>query len=704
MMTETVSASAGAEDALLLDDGRLFEDLRSSWGIDAAAPIIVVGRLVRHEAQNASFYLLDDLEHPVSGVGLAYPTQHSAASAYVAPATAKRVLEQSHGHDQTVWALAELVLSPAEERRKRRNPHGCMVRPGTLRLLQELPPEWGGAAGAGEPIRLLAASAREALEKHALRELSAADEELTAVRAARDEQQGLLEEGTRTLAALMDEQCNTEERLDELHETIALETRNMKERFSRLSDFLCRRGARLLALGLIDQEDLEALQPTMAAADIHGELLFTGDYSEFAPLLQVKLRADGMLFAQAQLRDFLALLRTHDLIVLAGDSGTGKTSLVRTVAAAIGARCAIIPVKPNWTGPEDLLGYYNPLERSYHPTPFLQALQRAEREPDRLHFICLDEMNLARVEYYFADFLSLLEKRSELPIIPIHTADEERHTLVENGIFLALEAEARQRAGLADDATLEDLLRDETANRILHQLGGFTDAESVLSHHGRLRRALTASMRTPTEMSFPSNVRIFGAINVDETTHYLSPKVLDRVHVMRFSNPVLTDWDALEAEAGDPPQEGSAPSLRLAPEQLGARSDYPVFDRTEPETAFLLDLARDFLDPLGVEFGLRALRQSLGYLQAAALAGIDPPTARNNVLLHKVLPKLTMDTSRVGANGLNRREILINLRDRLDSGIEREKLAPGADDCVVMLDRLIAAAEGNNGIASYWLR
>ncbi|WP_242076326.1 McrB family protein [Brevundimonas diminuta] len=697
-------SAAAAEDAHLADDSGRLGELRAAWGVAAGAPIVVVGRLLRREAHNASFYLLEDLEHPVSGVGLAYPTQESPASAYVAPTTAKRVLEQTDRHGETVWALAELVLSPAEERRKRRNPHGCMVRPGTLRLLEEIPPDWGANVGSGEPIRLLAASAREALERHALSRLAEADEALAAVRAARDNQQRLLEEGTRALASLADTISEKDEQLDDLHETIALETRTMEERFGRLSDLLSRRGDRLVALGLIDQDDLEALQPGTVPAVVSSESRFSGDYSELAPLLQAKLRDDGMLFAQAQLRDFVALLRTHDLVVLAGDSGTGKTSLVRTVAAAIGARCSIIPVKPNWSGPEDLLGYYNPLQRSYHSTPFLQALQRAEAEPDRLHFICLDEMNLARVEYYFADFLSLLEKRSELPIIPIHTADEERHTLVDNGLFLVLEAEARRRAGLADNATLEDLLRDETANRILHQLGGFTDAESVLSHHGRLRRALTASIRTPTELKFPENVRIFGAINVDETTHYLSAKVLDRVHVMRFTNPSLTDWDALEAEADAYPEAERSPSLRLEPEQLGVRSDYPAFDRRKPETAFLLKLVRDYLDPLGVEFGLRALRQSLGYLEAATLAGIDPQTARNNVMLHKVLPKLTMDTSRIGANGLSRREILVSLRDYLDTGIDRAKLSPGADDCVAMLDRLIAAAEGNNGIASYWLR
>ena len=88
-------------------------------------------------------------------------------------------------------------------------------------------------------------------------------------------------------------------------------------------------------------------------------------------MLQVQLQKKGLLYTQALLRDFLALLRTRDLVVLAGDSGSGKTSLVRAVAEAIGGVCTVIPVKPNWTGPEDLLGYYNPdrTQLSPHPVP-----------------------------------------------------------------------------------------------------------------------------------------------------------------------------------------------------------------------------------------------------------------------------------------------------------------------------------------------
>lgn len=89
--------------------------------------------------------------------------------------------------------------------------------------------------------------------------------------------------------------------------------------------------------------------------DFHGAL--DGDLARLAPFVQARLWKRGMLFSKAQLRDFLALLRTHDLLVLAGDSGSGKTSLIRAVAESIGGHCTVVPVKPNWTGPEDLLGY-----------------------------------------------------------------------------------------------------------------------------------------------------------------------------------------------------------------------------------------------------------------------------------------------------------------------------------------------------------
>src|SRR3546814_9029411 len=92
---------------------------------------------------------------------------------------------------------------------------------------------------------------------------------------------------------------------------------------------------------------------------------------------------------------------------------------------------------------------------------------------------------------------------------------------------------------------------------------------------------------------------------------------------------MLADWDAIEAEVQEASQ--NLPShfgeLRMTPEDFGVRSDYPSFNRHDANVAFLSHLSRDYLDPLGVEFGLRAIRQSQGYMIAAEVAGINPDEA-----------------------------------------------------------------------------
>jgi len=466
------------------------------------------------------------------------------------------------------------------------------------------------------------------------------------------------------------------------------------------------KGQRLVALGLIDATELGSLLPLEQSGPERQGLRFAdafgGEFSLLAPWLQARMASAGLLYPQAQVRNFLALIRTRDLVVLAGDSGSGKTSMVRAVAEAIGGVCTVIPVKPNWTGPEDLLGYYNPIDRAYHPTPFLLALQAAARTPDVPHFICLDEMNLARVEHYFADFLSLLEDRSSSPEIHLYTSDEERHLTAEQGVFLELEAEARRRAGMGEDATFEDLLKDDQANAALQQLGGFREAEGLLAYHSRLRRALAAHMRTPTSFRFPDNVWIFGAVNVDETTHHLSPKVLDRVHVLRFSNPMLADWDAI----GDELAAGGVQDVELAmtANELGQRKAYPNLDLKDPDISYLARLAREFLDPLGVEFGLRAIRQTQGYFAAADEAGLDHDLALNNVVLQKILPKLTLDTSRSAADGRSRRDVLLALRGALAERLGKSETVSNDESAVAKLDRAITLADGNHGVANYWMR
>ena len=99
------------------------------------------------------------------------------------------------------------------------------------------------------------------------------------------------------------------------------------------------------------------------------------------------------------------------MIILWGKPGTGKTSLPNGIADAIGGKCITIPVQPNWTDNQDLLGFYNVVEKRYVPTLFLDTLVEARENPEQLYLVVLDEMNLAHIELYFSDLLSKLEER-----------------------------------------------------------------------------------------------------------------------------------------------------------------------------------------------------------------------------------------------------------------------------------------------------
>lgn len=408
------------------------------------------------------------------------------------------------------------------------------------------------------------------------------------------------------------------------------------------------------------------------------------------------------MYRRSVLEDFFALVRTHDLIILAGDSGSGKTNLVKSFAEAVGGRSVIIPVKPNWTSAEDLLGYYNPLEQKYLTTPFLDALFEAKKNPDIPYFICLDEMNLARVEYYFADFLSLLEERHSSPEISLYSDSESEHLLSEARNFLALIEESKAKLNKSDLVSFLDLMRDEQVNAKLHELCGFREGDSLLKYHAQLRKMLQTYLITPAKLVLPSNVRIIGAINIDETTHYLSPKILDRAHLIRFSSPLLTDWDAIEQEIEAFDLDLSQP-INFHADDLGQRVPYPEFDRNDGLVSKLIYLANEYLDRLGIEFGMRTVRQARHYRNALSQFNVSDEVIFNNIILHKVLPKMMFDGEKPIDKQLFRKDLLASLKDYLQNELPSIKSSP-VPSCIDELERVIRNAESNDWIVNYWSR
>jgi 5-methylcytosine-specific restriction protein B len=238
-------------------------------------------------------------------------------------------------------------------------------------------------------------------------------------------------------------------------------------------------------------------------------------------------------------------------VIIAGLSGTGKTAVVtlyaRLCCKLLGLEpakhLAVVPVSPDWRDPTGLIGYYNALHErpTFQVEPALGLLLRATEQPSRPFFLVLDEMNLARVEQYFAPFLSAMETGQGL---------------------------------------------------VLH-----SSAESV--------------NMVPPRIPWPKNLFIAGTVNMDETTHAFSDKVLDRAFTLEF-------WDV---------------DLRRFFEQQPEPRDAKV-------EAIILEV-HDCLQKARRQFGYRAAKEMLAFLGAAnGVSANEHIRMLDQVLFSKVLPRL----------------------------------------------------------------
>jgi hypothetical protein len=197
--------------------------------------------------------------------------------------------------------------------------------------------------------------------------------------------------------------------------------------------------------------------------------------SEALRLIHAHITTRGFRFSLQQIAAFYCALRTKPFVILAGISGTGKTRLPRLFAEAIGAELRQEAVRPDWADSADLIGYRDLKER-FRPGRLLAFARQATESPGKSHFFVLDEMNLARVEHYLADVLSKIE--------------------------------SRRREGdrvVTDWLVAPEELNDDPAALVWRKIG------------------------------LPDNLFVIGTVNMDETTHGFSRKVLDRAFTLEFS-------------------------------------------------------------------------------------------------------------------------------------------------------------------------
>ena len=248
-------------------------------------------------------------------------------------------------------------------------------------------------------------------------------------------------------------------------------------------------------------------------------------------------------------------------------------------------RHEVIAVRSDWTDPRGLIGYENPLTGTYAQTDLVRLLLRAQADPEKPYVVVLDEMNLARVEYYFSDFLSAME-------------------LDEGAIALR-------------DAGRPEEIEDYDESEI------------------------------PAHLVVPPNVAFIGTVNIDETTHAFSPKVLDRANVLAFNE---VDAQRFLEGGGEP----AASTFRLAngtlePTKFAERSSLnaAALARGKDSASFAEALVNvhELLKSHNLHFGYRVLNEITTFVghaleRVSGEADEIAATALDLQLVQKVLPKL----------------------------------------------------------------
>lgn len=554
-------------------------------------------------------------------------------------------------------------------------------------------------------------SARET-EFQQLNEKGLAELELT--KEQRDKVKNLLDElnAQKVKLELVNEKLSQDKQL-RLNEIKSLTRRfdqieaEMNNKIQRLKSYVADKAHFLKTFEFVDEDDIDLFlnqsKPLIERVDgLSFNEDLNGDFQKAVSYIHAHLVDMEYMYPRHVVENYLTLLRTKDLIILAGDSGSGKTNLVKSFAKAVGGKSIIIPVKPNWTSSEDLLGYYNPLEKKYLATPFLEALIEAQQNPEIPYFICLDEMNLARVEYYFADFLSLLETRDDEPEISLYAESESAHVLSELKAVVDVIQSTKDKYSEHGVVNFIELLKDEQLNSQLRLAFGFSDKDSLIKYHSEIRRMLSAVMTMPSSIKMPANIHIIGAINIDETTHYLSPKILDRAHIIRFESPLLSDWNEILEEVVDYGFDDVSRPLIFDIHSLGYRANYPKFDPKNPFCELFISLNKEFFHKLGIEFGMRTIRQGLNYLNLLKDVNDDDEIAVNNFLLHKVLPKFTFDGNKQIGTQTKLELVERVFVERLKQLLPNHETYSDIFSSVHTLENVVSDAKANDGIVNFW--
>ncbi len=378
---------------------------------------------------------------------------------------------------------------------------------------------------------------------------------------------------------------------------------------------------------------------------------------------------------------FLTALRTKPFVLLAGISGTGKSRIVREFAfkscpeylqdkagTTPGNYC-MIEVKPNWHDSTELLGYYS----RYQFTKFVKFLVKAKMFPTVPFFVCLDEMNLAPVEQYFAEVLSILETRK-------HPKNEETGEVDMNMVKTEPIIDAQYFRELSEMSHTKNAQTGEPFSSNLTDRGIYLKLFEINTKEAIEKEQIAEEVGNRYELTtegltLPDNVVIIGTVNMDDTTHQFSRKVIDRAMTIEMNGGNLRNMfggsknlEYLPEEDQKKWQNAFSRRYVTADEVLKAHSD---------EAEELMDKLPSRLEEINkalkgtpFEVSYRVLNEltiMVGVMLDEGMK-LDDAIAQsvNNILLMKILPRIEGDAEMFALSREYKTKVGVTYDNRLE--------------------------------------
>lgn len=340
-------------------------------------------------------------------------------------------------------------------------------------------------------------------------------------------------------------------------------------------------------------------------------------------------KEEQLFYTDNDIRSFLSGMAVSRLIILQGMSGTGKSSLPRIFSEAISGFNRLIPVESSWRDRNELLGYYNDFNKKFNAKSFTIELYRSSKERCREipTFIVLDEMNLARIEYYFSDFLAILQEpnhekwlielvSSDMRTLPMELPENVKQKMQKEApsIFAIWEKIERSRQGDFKAETSDE--EKEELTSYLAKLGRLTGAKDLIA--GR-------------KIKVTDNIWFVGTANKDESTFEISDKVYDRAQVVSLNKKGVPEGNYINTEK----KYISVTDIQQLFET--AISDFKKKSEVEERLNLLDDTLMEKFD---VSFGNRIVKQTLDFVAVFTAAGGTVEDALDYQISTKILRKV----------------------------------------------------------------